>query len=64
MYFFNHIQKEIQNDEDSQTSSGWTKYSNQEESKDFKKDSGSLEMKAAGESMYRIQVKFYELNIL
>ncbi|MEJ1275512.1 SMC5-SMC6 complex localization factor 1 [Cricetulus griseus] len=51
------LEKEIQNDEDSQTSSGWTKYSNQEESKDFKKDSGSLEMKAAGESMYRIQNK-------
>lgn len=60
----NHIQKEIQNNEDSQTSSGWTKYSNQEERKEFKKDAGFLEMKAAGESMYRVQVKFHESNIL
>ncbi|KAH0505704.1 SMC5-SMC6 complex localization factor protein 1 [Microtus ochrogaster] len=47
--------KEIQNDEHSQTSSGWTKYSNQEKGNDFKKDTGFLEMKAYGESIYRTQ---------
>ncbi|CAH6787474.1 SMC5-SMC6 complex localization factor protein 1 isoform X2 [Phodopus roborovskii] len=50
------LEKEIQNDEESQTSSGWTKYSNQEKSKDFK-DTGFLEMKAVGEGKYRIQNK-------
>lgn len=57
------MQKEIQND-DSETSSAWTKYSNQEKGNDFKKDTGFLEMKAYGESIYRTQVKFCELNIL
>lgn len=58
------MQKEIQNDEDSQISSGRTKYNSQEKSKDFKRDMGFLEMKGAGENMYRTQVKFYELDIL
>ncbi|XP_075832531.1 SMC5-SMC6 complex localization factor protein 1 isoform X1 [Microtus pennsylvanicus] len=51
------LEKEIQNDEHSQTSSGWTKYSNQEKGNDFKKDTGFLEMKAYGESIYRTQNK-------
>ncbi|XP_042117708.1 SMC5-SMC6 complex localization factor protein 1 isoform X1 [Peromyscus maniculatus bairdii] len=52
------LEKEIQNDEDSQTSSGWTKYNNQEKSKDLKKNTGFLEMKAAGERrIYRTQNK-------
>lgn len=58
------LEKEIQNDEDSQISSGRTKYNNQEKSKDFKRDVGFLEMKGAGENMYRTQVKFYELDVL
>uniref|UniRef100_A0A8C8ZC67 SMC5-SMC6 complex localization factor protein 1 n=1 Tax=Prolemur simus TaxID=1328070 RepID=A0A8C8ZC67_PROSS len=40
------LEKEIQNDEDSQTNSVWTKY-NQEKNKDFGKDTGFLEMKGA-----------------
>ncbi|KAL1782826.1 SMC5-SMC6 complex localization factor protein 1 [Sigmodon hispidus] len=51
------LEKEIQDNEDSQTSSDWTKYSNQEKSKDFKTDTGFLEMKAAEEIMYGIQNK-------
>lgn len=55
-----YIQKEIQNDEDSQTNSVWTKHSNQEKNKGFRKDVGFLEMKNAfRENMCRIQVKLY-----
>ncbi|XP_016071630.1 PREDICTED: SMC5-SMC6 complex localization factor protein 1 isoform X2 [Miniopterus natalensis] len=52
------LEKEIQSDEDSQTSSVWTKHSNQEKYKDFRKDMGFLEMKDAfRETMCRIQKK-------
>ncbi|KAL6045547.1 hypothetical protein STEG23_026303 [Scotinomys teguina] len=49
------LEKEIQNDEDIQTSSGWTKYNNEEKSIDFKIDTEFLDMKAAGERMCRTQ---------
>nr|XP_017825274.2 SMC5-SMC6 complex localization factor protein 1 isoform X2 [Callithrix jacchus] len=50
------LEKEIQNDEDSQTSSVWTKHSNEEKNKDFRDDAGFLEMKGAlRETMYRTQ---------
>ncbi|XP_037589250.1 SMC5-SMC6 complex localization factor protein 1 isoform X3 [Cebus imitator] len=50
------LEKEIQNDDDSQTSSIWTKHSNEEKNKDFRKDTGFLEMKdALRETMYRTQ---------
>nr|XP_012332940.1 SMC5-SMC6 complex localization factor protein 1 isoform X3 [Aotus nancymaae] len=50
------LEKEIQNDQDFQTSSVWTKHSNEEKSKDFRKDAGFLEMKdALRETMYRTQ---------
>ncbi|XP_032129891.1 SMC5-SMC6 complex localization factor protein 1 isoform X2 [Sapajus apella] len=50
------LEKEIQNDDDSQTSSIWTKHSNEEKNKDFRKDAGFLEMKdALRETMYRTQ---------
>ncbi|XP_008057714.1 SMC5-SMC6 complex localization factor protein 1, partial [Carlito syrichta] len=51
------LEKEIQNDEDSQTHSFWTKHSNQEEKKkDFMKDMGFLEVKnTIGETMYGTQ---------
>ncbi|XP_029324067.1 SMC5-SMC6 complex localization factor protein 1 isoform X5 [Mus caroli] len=45
------LEKEIQNDEDSQISSDWTKYNNQEKRNDVE----FLEMKGAGENMYRTQ---------
>uniref|UniRef100_A0ABI7WRN2 BRCT domain-containing protein n=1 Tax=Felis catus TaxID=9685 RepID=A0ABI7WRN2_FELCA len=49
-------QREIQNDEDSQTNSVWNKHSNQEKNKDFWKDRGFLEMKGAlKETMHRTQ---------
>ncbi|XP_051028240.1 SMC5-SMC6 complex localization factor protein 1 [Acomys russatus] len=51
------LEKEIQNDEDSHINSGWTKYSNQEKSKDYKKDTGFLGMKDARENRYRTQNK-------
>ncbi|GAB1298397.1 SMC5-SMC6 complex localization factor protein 1 [Apodemus speciosus] len=54
--------KEIQNDEDSQISSGWTKYNNQEKSKHYTKDVGFLEMKGAGKNMYRTQNKIENQN--
>ncbi|XP_008260164.3 SMC5-SMC6 complex localization factor protein 1 isoform X1 [Oryctolagus cuniculus] len=38
------LEKEIQNDEDSQSNSIWTKRDNQEKTKDFRKDKGLLEM--------------------
>ncbi|XP_066237941.1 SMC5-SMC6 complex localization factor protein 1 isoform X2 [Saccopteryx leptura] len=41
------LEKEIQNDEDSQTSSVWTKHSDQEKNKDLSKDMGFLEIKDA-----------------
>ncbi|XP_047412094.1 SMC5-SMC6 complex localization factor protein 1 isoform X1 [Sciurus carolinensis] len=41
------LEKEIQNDEDSQTNSVWSKHSNQEKNKDFRKDVEFLEMKGA-----------------
>lgn len=56
------LEKEIQNDEDSQISSGQTKYNNQEKSKDFKRDVGFLEVKGAGENMYRTQNKMGNHN--
>uniref|UniRef100_A0ABK0M5Y1 SMC5-SMC6 complex localization factor 1 n=1 Tax=Rattus norvegicus TaxID=10116 RepID=A0ABK0M5Y1_RAT len=56
------LEKEIQNDEDSQISSGRTKYNSQEKSKDFKRDMGFLEMKGAGENMYRTQNKMGNHN--
>ncbi|PNJ30959.1 SLF1 isoform 7, partial [Pongo abelii] len=50
------LEKEIQNDEDSQTNSVWTEHSNEETNKDFRKDAGFLEMKGAlRETMYRTQ---------
>ncbi|XP_026310074.1 SMC5-SMC6 complex localization factor protein 1 isoform X3 [Piliocolobus tephrosceles] len=50
------LEKEIQNDEDSQTNSVWTEHSNEEKNKDFRKDAGFLEMKGAlKETMYRTQ---------
>ncbi|XP_039095335.1 SMC5-SMC6 complex localization factor protein 1 isoform X2 [Hyaena hyaena] len=50
------LEKEIQNDEDSQTSSIWSKHCNQEKNKDFWKDKGFLEMKGAlKETMRRTQ---------
>ncbi|XP_077611436.1 SMC5-SMC6 complex localization factor protein 1 isoform X2 [Crocuta crocuta] len=50
------LEKEIQNDEDSQTSSIWSKHCNQEKNKDFWKDRGFLEMKGAlKETMRRTQ---------
>ncbi|XP_052015447.1 SMC5-SMC6 complex localization factor protein 1 isoform X2 [Apodemus sylvaticus] len=49
------LEKDIQNDEDSQISSGWTEYKNQEKCKHYKKDVGFLEMKGAGKNMYRTQ---------
>ncbi|KAK1345117.1 hypothetical protein QTO34_013824 [Cnephaeus nilssonii] len=52
------LEKEIQNDEDSQTNSIWTKHSNQEKNKGFRKDVGFLEMKDAfRENMCRMQKK-------
>lgn len=56
------LEKEIQNDEDSQISSGWTKYNNQEKSKHYTKDIGFLEMKDAGKNMYRTQNKMENQN--
>ncbi|XP_045854854.1 SMC5-SMC6 complex localization factor protein 1 isoform X3 [Meles meles] len=41
------LEKEIQNDEDSQIHSVWNKHSNQEKNKDFWKDKGFLKMKGA-----------------
>ncbi|XP_046945016.1 SMC5-SMC6 complex localization factor protein 1 isoform X3 [Lynx rufus] len=50
------LEREIQNDEDSQTNSVWNKHSNQEKNKDFWKDRGFLEMKGAlKETMHRTQ---------
>ncbi|XP_073933181.1 SMC5-SMC6 complex localization factor protein 1 isoform X2 [Castor canadensis] len=50
------LEKEIQNDEDSQTNSVWTKHSNQEKNKDFGRDMGFLEIKGAlRETMCRTQ---------
>ncbi|XP_047587528.1 SMC5-SMC6 complex localization factor protein 1 isoform X3 [Lutra lutra] len=50
------LEKEIQNDEDSQIHSVWNKHSNQEKSKDFWKDKGFLKMKGAlKETMCRTQ---------
>ncbi|XP_057595231.1 SMC5-SMC6 complex localization factor protein 1 isoform X2 [Hippopotamus amphibius kiboko] len=50
------LEKEIQNDEDSQTNSVWNNHSNQEKNKDFWKDMGFLEMKdALKETMCRTQ---------
>ncbi|KAB1281364.1 SMC5-SMC6 complex localization factor protein 1 [Camelus dromedarius] len=50
------LEKEIQNDEDSQTNSAWKNHSNQEKNKDFRKDTGFLEMKGAlKETMCRTQ---------
>ncbi|XP_024419394.2 SMC5-SMC6 complex localization factor protein 1 isoform X1 [Desmodus rotundus] len=52
------LEKEIQNDEDSQTSSVWTKHSNQENNKDFRKDTRFLEKKNTfRETMCRTQKK-------
>lgn len=52
------LEKEIQNDEDSQTNSVWTKHSNQEKNKDFRKEMDFLEMKDAfRETMCRTQEK-------
>ncbi|XP_073090045.1 SMC5-SMC6 complex localization factor protein 1 isoform X3 [Manis javanica] len=49
------LEKEIQNDEDSQTNSVWNKQSNQEKNKDFSEDMG-FEMKGAlKETMCRTQ---------
>lgn len=54
---FTHMQKEIENDEDFQTNSDWTKYGKQE-NKDFRKDMGFLEMKDDfKETTSRTQVK-------
>lgn len=54
------MQKEIQNDEDSQSHSVWNKHSNQEKNKDFWKDTRFLEMKGAlKETMCRTQVKLH-----
>ncbi|XP_054345389.1 SMC5-SMC6 complex localization factor protein 1 isoform X7 [Pongo pygmaeus] len=54
------LEKEIQNDEDSQTNSVWTEHSNEETNKDFRKDAGFLEMKGAlRETMYRTQAVRY-----
>ncbi|XP_063468363.1 SMC5-SMC6 complex localization factor protein 1 isoform X8 [Symphalangus syndactylus] len=50
------LEKEIQNDEDSQTNSVWTEHGNEEKNKDLRKDAGFLEMKGAlRETMYRTQ---------
>ncbi|XP_008699087.1 SMC5-SMC6 complex localization factor protein 1 isoform X1 [Ursus maritimus] len=50
------LEKEIQNDEDSQSHSVWNKHSNQEKNKDFWKDTRFLEMKGAlKETMCRTQ---------
>uniref|UniRef100_A0A8C7AGJ0 SMC5-SMC6 complex localization factor 1 n=1 Tax=Neovison vison TaxID=452646 RepID=A0A8C7AGJ0_NEOVI len=50
------LEKEIQNDEDSQIHSVWNKHSNQEKNKDFWKDKGFLKMKGAlKETMCRTQ---------
>ncbi|XP_053079540.1 SMC5-SMC6 complex localization factor protein 1 isoform X3 [Acinonyx jubatus] len=50
------LEREIQNDEDSQTNSVWNKHSNQEKNKDFWKDRGFLEMKGAlKETTHRTQ---------
>ncbi|KAM5298195.1 SMC5-SMC6 complex localization factor protein 1 [Ctenodactylus gundi] len=50
------LEKEIQNDEDSQTSFVENKPNNQEKSKDFRKDAGFLEMKdSLRESMWGTQ---------
>ncbi|XP_048076928.1 SMC5-SMC6 complex localization factor protein 1 isoform X1 [Ursus arctos] len=50
------LEKEIQNDEDSQSHSVWNKHSNQEKNKDFWKDTRFLEMKGdLKETMCRTQ---------
>lgn len=60
---YTHIQKEIQNDEDSQTNSVWTKYSNQEKNRDFRKNMAFLEMKDAfRDTTSRTQVRLYRLK--
>ncbi|XP_015445958.1 SMC5-SMC6 complex localization factor protein 1 isoform X3 [Pteropus alecto] len=57
------LEKEIQNDEDSQTNSVWTKYSNQEENRDFRKNMAFLEMKDAfRETTSRTQKKMQNLD--
>ncbi|XP_023379060.1 SMC5-SMC6 complex localization factor protein 1 isoform X2 [Pteropus vampyrus] len=57
------LEKEIQNDEDSQTNSVWTKYSNQEKNRDFRKNMAFLEMKDAfRETTSRTQKKMPNLD--
>ncbi|XP_039731026.1 SMC5-SMC6 complex localization factor protein 1 isoform X4 [Pteropus medius] len=57
------LEKEIQNDEDSQTNSVWTKYSNQEKNRDFRKNMAFLEMKDAfRETTSRTQKKMQNLD--
>ncbi|KAK2501553.1 hypothetical protein MC885_017447 [Smutsia gigantea] len=58
------LEKEIQNDEVSQTNSVWKKQSNQENNKDFREDMG-FEMKGAlKEAMCRTQALYYESYII
>lgn len=60
---FTHIQKEIHNDEDSQTNSVWTKYSDQGKNRDFRKNMAFLEMKDTfRETTSRTQVRLYRLK--
>lgn len=60
---FTYIQKEIHNDEDSQTNSTWKNHSSQEKSNDFRENMGFLEMKGTlKETMCRTQVTFYHLK--
>uniref|UniRef100_A0A8C0K2M1 SMC5-SMC6 complex localization factor protein 1 n=1 Tax=Canis lupus dingo TaxID=286419 RepID=A0A8C0K2M1_CANLU len=57
------LEKEIQNDEDSQSNSVWHKHGNQEKNKDFWKDMGFLEMKGAlKETMCRTQKEIQNHN--
>ncbi|XP_036082003.1 SMC5-SMC6 complex localization factor protein 1 isoform X2 [Rousettus aegyptiacus] len=57
------LEKEIQNDEDSQTNSVWTKYSNQEKNRDFRKNMAFLEMKDAfRETTSRTQKKMQNFD--
>ncbi|XP_014399453.1 PREDICTED: ankyrin repeat domain-containing protein 32 isoform X1 [Myotis brandtii] len=58
------LEKEIQNDEDSQTNSVCTKHSNQEKNKDFRKDVDFLEMKDSfRETICRIQEKMHDEDV-
>lgn len=63
LYICVYIQKEIQNDEDSQISSVLTRCANQEKNRDLKKEKEFPEMKGAlRQTICRTQVKFCSLK--